>query len=149
MSRSRFLIILCFLLLFPLFAYSQTAQRIETLLSSDALNYEQVVQFVFDAAELSYGGNAFQYALEQNWLPRNAAPGAPATLSGVSLVVMQAFEINGGIFYSIFRNPHYAYRELVYRNIIIGRADPAMFVSGYDFLYIVNRVLAFRENELL
>jgi len=64
-----------------------------------------------------------------------------AKLNGLSLLVMQAFEIDGGYLYSFFKNPHYAYRAMVYRGIIQGRADPQMAVSGDLLLYTVNRVM--------
>ena len=152
MQKRKLILVLCFLLVLPAFLYSQTAQRIETLLSSDALSYGQVVQFVLEAADLSGFASpqaAFYYAAEQNWLPRNVTAGDLVTLNGLSFLIMQAFEIRGGIFYSLFRNPHYAYRELVHRNIILGRIDPGMFVSGDTLLYVVNRVIAFQESNLL
>jgi hypothetical protein len=55
---------------------------------------------------------------------------------------MGAFDIKGGAFYSLFKSPHYAYRALVYKGVIHGRADPEMIVSGDLLLYTVNRVMS-------
>jgi len=44
--------------------------------------------------------------------------------------------------YSITKSPHYAYRELAYMEVIQGRADPSMNVSGELLLFITNRILA-------
>ncbi|MCL2069797.1 MAG: hypothetical protein FWH19_02285 [Treponema sp.] len=143
---------LCVFLLLPVFIFPQTAQRIEGLLASNAINYGQLAQFVLEAAEIPGVGSpelAFQYAQQRNWLPSNATVGQPARLRGLSLLVMQAFEIQGGIFYSLFGSPHYAYRELVYRNIIVGRSDPGMLVSGDTLLYVVGRVLSLQESNIL
>ena len=152
MQKHKYVFLLCFLLALPSFLYSQTAQRIEDLLISNALTYGQVVQFVLDAADLPAPASpqeAFNFAIEQDWLPRGVIASDQARLNGLSLLIMGAFEIRGGIFFSIFSNSHYAYRELVHRNIIVGRADPNMLVSGDTLLYIVNRVLAFQESNLL
>jgi outer membrane protein OmpA-like peptidoglycan-associated protein len=59
---------------------------------------------------------------------------------------MGAFDLKGGIFYSIAKNPHYAYRELVYKEVIQGRTDPGMLVSGEEFLFILSRVLSLVED---
>ena len=75
-----------------------------------------------------------------------AAGSSGARLDGVSLLLMESFNIKGGIMYSLFRNPHYAYRELVYLDIIQGRVDPEMTVSGDLLLFLVNRILSRQEQ---
>ena len=142
-------IAICLFLVLP--AFAQTAAEIEALLNMDAVSYGQAVWLVFRAADVRGMGQteAFGFALDQGWLPRGVQANDAAKLNGVSLLIMQAFEMRGGIFYGFTRSPHYAYRELVYRNIIQGRSDPAMFVSGDLLLFMVNRVLAFQEvNQL-
>jgi hypothetical protein len=89
---------------------------------------------------------AFQYAAEQNWLPKQASADQAARLDGVALLVMRSFNMKGGIWYSLVKSPHFAYRELAYRDIIQGRTDPAMTVNGDNLLYIVNRALSQREE---
>jgi len=83
---------------------------------------------------------AYRYASEKGWLPKSAGARDTARLDGVSLLIMKAFEIKGGAFYSVFQNAHYAYRELEYRNVIEGKTIPAMAVSGEMMLFIVGRV---------
>jgi len=92
-----------------------------------------------DAAKQTSADDAFSFAMERGWLPKNAQANNDARLDGLSLLVVQAFEIKGGAFFSLFKNPHYAYRTMVYRGIIQGRADPQMPVSGDLLLFTVNR----------
>jgi hypothetical protein len=126
---------------------AQSAERLEALLDSDAVSYEQATAFVLEAAEVSVNsGEAFRYASEQSWLPRSAKAADNVRLDGLSLLVMKAFELKGGAFYSIFKNPHYAYRELQYRKIIEGMTAPAIAVSGDLLFFIVNRVLEHQER---
>ena len=140
-----------FLLAFP--AFAQTAAEIEKLLETEAVSYERAAWLVLEAADLSgsFEGSghdaAFNYAVKQGWLPKNAAPDDKVKLAGLSLLITRAFEIKGGIFYSLFKNPHYAYRELVYQDIIQGRSDPQMDVSGDMLLFLVSRVLARAEEK--
>jgi len=153
MKRILLLIGACLLLASPIFAprvFAQTAAELEALLNTDSVNYGQAARFVLNAADISdlKAEDAFRYASEKNWLPATATQDTAAKLDGVSLLVMQAFNMKGGAFYTLIRNPHYAYRELLFQNIIQGRADPDMTVSGDLLLFVVNRVLEQKEGAL-
>ena len=140
------------ILLLPTMLFAQTAQRVENLLGETAISWSTAAAFALEAADVQVFPNpddAFRYTVERKWLPKKAVAGSQAKLNGVSLLLMRVFKLKGGWFYSMAKNPHYAYRELVYRDIITGRADPEMAVSGDDFLYMVNRILSIKENEKL
>jgi len=126
-----------------------TAQEIETLLGTNAVTYAQAARFALEASDslaVSDREEAFRYAQERGWLPKNVAANDTARLDGISLLLIRSFNIGGGIFYTITKNPHYAYRELVYREVIRGRADPAMKVSGELFLFLTGRIFSVRED---
>jgi outer membrane protein OmpA-like peptidoglycan-associated protein len=132
----------------PLFA--QTADKIEALLNSPAINWPTAAQFVLEASEkavIADPAAAFHFAAEKNWLPQKAVPEGVARLDGISLLLIEAFDIKGGLMYSLIKNPHYAYRELVYRDIIQGITDPAMAVSGEELLFLVSKLLSIKEAE--
>jgi outer membrane protein OmpA-like peptidoglycan-associated protein len=134
----------------PLAAHAQTADEVETLLAASRLTYAQAVRFTLeasDAAVFAEPAAAFRFAQEQKWLPRRVAPGDDARLDGVSLLLMRSFNLKGGFLYSLFKNPHYAYRELVYRQIIQDRADPEMAVSGDLLLFMIGRLLSIAEKN--
>ena len=135
---------------------AQTAAELETLLNTDAVTYAQAARFVLQAAEsadteaagaaaIANPEQAFQFAQENDWLPKGASPDTPARLDGISLLFMRSFGLKGGLLYSLFKNPHYAYREMVYRQAIQGRVDPQMAVSGYQLIFITNRILESNE----
>jgi len=122
-----------------------TAQEIETLLRTPAVSYAQAARFVLEASETMITpdqGEAFRFALARKWLPADATPGTPARLSAVSLLLMNSFKLKGGLFYTLTKSSHFAYRELVYNNVIQGRTDPSMKVSGEALLFYTNRILA-------
>jgi len=149
----KYLLFTCFFLVILSFLPGQTAIEIEELLDTGALSYGQAARFVLRAADLPgqedffKEADAFGFAADRSWLPGNAASGGKASLEGVSLLIMRSFEIRGGLFYSVFKSPHYAYRELVYKDIIQGRTDPEMAVSGETLLFLVNRVLSLTEGN--
>ena len=145
-KRSLWFFAVCLILTAP--AFSQTAAEMEALLSTDTVSYQQAAWFVLRAADraVSSPEEAYSQAAEQNWLPRNAGPAGRAVLEGVSLLIMQSFGLKGGFLYNLTKNPHYAYRELVFQDIIQGRADPTMTVSGEFLLFITGRVLSRVED---
>jgi hypothetical protein len=127
---------------------AQTAAEMETLLNTDAVTYAQATRFVLqaaDAATITSPAEAFKFAQEKDWLPKGVSPETPARLDGISLLFMRSFGIKGGILYAFTKNPHYAYRELVYRQAIQGKTDPHMAVSGYQLIFITNRILESNE----
>jgi outer membrane protein OmpA-like peptidoglycan-associated protein len=148
-------LILCFLTA-PAFLAAQpadrqqsTAQEIETLLGTNAVTYAQAARFALEASDrlaVPDHNEAFRYAAERGWLPKNVSANDTARLDGISLLLMRSFNMGGGILYSITKSPHYAYRELVYREVIRGRADPAMNVSGELFLFLTGRILSVRGD---
>ena len=131
------------------FICAQTAvQEIETLLETRAVTYAQAARFVLEASSSQTAFNqeeAFLYAREQGWLPQNVAAEETARLDGVSLVLMNSFGMKGGLMYSLTKNPHYAYRELVHRNVIQGKVTGSMPVSGEYLLFITGRLLSRTE----
>ena len=146
-----FTILFCFLLL-PAIGHAQTAQQMERLLATSAVTYADAAAFVLEAADMLSApttATAFTYALGQGWLPKGAAAADSARLDGVSLLIMKSFNIQGGLMYRAANNAHYAYRELVYINVIQGRNDPAMAVSGDLLLFMVNRILSYQEANQL
>jgi len=146
-KRIIMLYILCFCVLGVLSA--QTGAEIEALLKTSSVTYAQAAGFVLKASEAAVSGQkaAFDYAVERGWLPKNASPDSAARLDGISLLFMQSFHFKGGLFYTLFKNPHYAYRELAARGAFKGKSDPFMAVSGEQLLFITSRILSIVEGE--
>jgi hypothetical protein len=143
-------LIVVFLALRAVFsAHAQTGDEIETLLAEQRLSYGQAARFVLEAADLVSlpdAEAAFNYAADRNWLPKNASARGIARLDGISLLLMRAFELKGGFFYTHIRTAHYAYRDMVSKKVIQDRADPAMPVSGSFLIFLTGRVMSIKEN---
>jgi len=133
-------------------AFSQSADDMDELLATETISYEQAAWFVLQAANPDgFSGSpadAFRYAIERKWLPANASSQDIARLDGVSLLIMQSHNIGGGFMYTLTKSGRYAYRELVYLNIIQGRTDPQMAVSGDLLLFVLTSLISFQEDEL-
>jgi len=144
--------IICFLTAPAFLAAQSTAEEIETLLNTSAVTYTQAARFVLEASETlktSDMEEAFSYAAERGWLPKNVSANDEARLDGISLLFMRSFGIKGGIFYSINKSPRYAYRELLYMEAIHGKVDPGMKVSGERLLFITGRVVLSQYGDTI
>jgi outer membrane protein OmpA-like peptidoglycan-associated protein len=141
------LLLICFV--YANIAAQNAAQEIETLLGTNAVTYAQAARFILDASNsltVSNHNEAFQYAKEQGWLPKNVSSDDTARLNGISQLLVKSFGLKGGIMYSITNAPHYAYRELIYRGIIQGRVTGAQTVSGEHLIFITGRLLGLMER---
>jgi len=156
-SRKTVLVFLGFFLSASLFA--QTAEKLEVLLNAPELSWSQAAAFVLEAANVEIDGKAslqaapenvsdqaFRFAADKKWLPKAVLPEEAAKLNGIALLLMQSFDMKGGIFYRLAKGPHHAYRELVYKNVIRGYTDPQMPVSGQQLLSLIGRILSMEEE---
>jgi hypothetical protein len=143
------------LLLLPAVLYAQSADEMQTLLQTTSVSYAQAARFVLEAAgayntvdaQKAAQEAAAQFAVEKKWLPAKANARDAISLEELSLLIMKAFDLKGGPMYTLFGGAHYSYRELVFQDIIQGRNDPKMKVSGEKMLFIVNHLLYSMEEN--
>jgi hypothetical protein len=129
------------------FLPAQTAAELERILDLPSVSYGDAAWLILSSAgalppETSTGG-AYDFASDNKWLPQKAAPEEAITLGGVSLLIMQSLNLKGGLMFSLFPNPRYSYRELVYRQVIQGHAYSTQKVSGERLLRILSRALEY------
>jgi hypothetical protein len=146
MRDSRFRAALCALLLcLPAAAVQPQAALgaadMDRLLDTEAVDFASASLWVQSAAGLAPGGpeGAFALAGQNGLLPAGAEAGDPVRLDEFAFMLARALEYKGGIMYTLFPGPRYAYRELVYRRVLEGRTDPAQAVSGERLLYFLGR----------
>jgi len=149
----RSISIIFFLLILCATLNAQTADEIQTLLQTSAVSYAQAARFVLEAADVkghydkTSGQDAVRFAIEKKWLPKKANSQDAISLEKLSLLIMKAFGVKGGPMYTLFGGAHYGYREMVFQDLIQGRSDPHMRVSGERMLFIVNRLLYRIEDD--
>jgi hypothetical protein len=154
-TRFRLTAVLVALLFLPGLLPAQTAEEIDLLLEAGELSYAQAAWVVLEAAEvlpLGLSGEqeraeGFRLARKWGWLPRQARMEDPIRLRELSLLIMEAFRLRGGIMYSLFHSSRYAHRELVHLRIVQGRTDPVQKVKGELFLRVLGRVLSYTGDD--
>ena len=138
------LFLLCitgFLMTAPVYLQAQTAEELESVLKADYITWSQAANFILSSTDKYFKGSAIEYAAANRWT-RKAAPGDPITMAELSYLIMKSFNIKGGMMYSIFPGPRYAYRTMLSRSFLLGACDPSLTVSGERFLIILGRVLS-------
>jgi len=148
-SMTIFLLFLCAAI------NAQTTDEIQTLLQTPVVSYAQAARFVLEAADVKIpydntgeqdaaqeaAQNAMRYAVEKKWLPKKADARDAISLERLSLLIMKAFDLKGGLLYTLFNGAHYSYREMVFQDLIQGESDPHNKVSGEEMIFIVNNLL--------
>jgi len=146
-----------FLFLLPMLAFAppalqaQTAADMETMLGSDTVSTAAAARFVLGAADLLTPGlsgseaerAAYEMASSRGWV--KASAGDAISMEETAFLVMKAFDLKGGLMYSLFKNPRYAYREMVYRKLIPGQTYQGTKVSGAKLLQILDKTVTNEE----
>jgi len=128
-------------------AFAQTATELDALLGANAVTTNVAARFVMGAAGLTSpelsgavaNNAAYQAALSKGWVKK--APEEAISVQETAFLMMNVFELKGGIMYRIFHNPRYAYREMIYLRLIPGRTYADSGLSGQKFLQILGKVL--------
>lgn len=71
----------------------------------------------------------------------------PLCYQDVAFIAMQSIGIRGGIFYSLFKTKHYAFKELQYLEIIDKNIDPNKKISGNEALNIITECITYYEGN--
>jgi hypothetical protein len=148
--RVKTLLAILFISVIPVYINAQSAADLENLLNAQEVTCAQAAWFVStgSGSNQSAMGQAFDSAVSNGWL-KNVESDTPITLGKLSFLIMQAFEMKGGLMYMLIPGPRYAYRSLVSRSVIQGsNNDPDLKVSGDKFLTILGKVMdAQGENK--
>jgi hypothetical protein len=149
MKKSGVFLVLLLSIVLPLAA--QSNQLLDQLLDQPAASFGDVVYMTLSAAKLVADTATPQEALEalqqQNWKVQILPADAPMPLGEYSFLLMKAFKISGGLFYSLFPGPRYACRELGYLKIIATDARPNRTLSGEEAVRILGNVMARKEGS--
>jgi hypothetical protein len=126
---------------------AQDAGDMDVLLETPAVSGAAAARFVLGAAGLLPEGlsgpaaenAAWEAARERGWVQGQAD--RALRLKEAAFLVMRAFGMKGGLMYTLFPGPRYAYRELLHLRLIQGRSDEGFTVSGERLLQIIGRAL--------
>jgi len=121
----------------------------DTMLTATSVSASRGARFVLGAADLLDNGlsgaeaekEAYDLAVSKGWI--KVSDEESLTLQDTAFLIMKAFELKGGIMFSLFETPRLAYREMIYQKLITGHVDGSMKVHGFRFLQILDRVMSY------
>jgi len=149
MKKAWALLVLLVVSILP--AAGQSNAILDQVLENPRLNYGQAAYLVLTAAgklaEDASTADAARALADQGWKVRARPAEDPVSLGEYCLLVMQAFELKGGLFYRVFPGPRYAARELAHRRFITGKAYPGRAVSGEEAVRLLGGALEFRGGR--
>jgi hypothetical protein len=130
-------------------SFAQSSEAIDQILTADALTCGKAAYLLLVASDniAEDAGDARSFDMLQGlgWIGKEKTAGTPITVSEYAYVVMRAFGMKGSLMYSLLPGPRYAFRELVDRGVIQGRADPGETLTGHRAMSILGRVLDIEE----
>jgi len=136
-------IVLSLLLFGTIFAlHAQSAESISDIIKTSEATYGQVSYLAG-----VYQGNvpedasfeaAFSAYKESGIISSSVTQSDAIPLKDASLLCAHATGLKGGLFYSIFHNARYAFRELKAKKILPPSVDPNMKISGRDAVAILS-----------
>jgi len=129
---------------------AQSNQVLDELLEREALQYGEAAYLVLVAIdrlpeEASLEEAAAVLPGQFRAVPARAA-GEAIPLGEYAYLLMQAFDVGGGLMYRLAPGPRYAARELAHLEVIRGKAHPGRAVSGAEAMQILRRLLEWKEE---
>jgi len=148
----KLILMLAFILLGAVLHVSaQSNEVLDALLEEETTSFGKAAYLVLTAsARISDDATPAEAAAEiagQGWTVPKRAAEEPLTLGEYSFLLMQAFELKGGVMYRILPGPRYAGRELAYLQFIKGNTSPYRTFSGEEAIGILGRLMEWKEEQ--
>ena len=142
-----FLLALC--ASFPLF--SQSNRIVDALLAEEHATLGNTAYLVLFAAgkiaEDASPSDSVETLSSFDWGFEKAREDDVVDFGSLALMIMECFEMRGGIMYSIFSNRRYAAREFVFLDFSRSFVSRYHIVSGDDVVNILGRSLEYLETK--
>ncbi len=153
MNKKSILLIAIIFFIPLMSAFSQSNEELDRFLGQDKADLATTVWLVYLSAELLPQDATPQDAIdklnnsEQGKRFKNLQSTRPIKYKEFAYLVMEAHKLPGGLFYSIFRAPRYAARELPYRRWMPGDPNPGSELTPWDVTTSISEILVWKESQ--
>ena len=129
-------------ILLALAVHAQSAEKITELIKADQVSYAQLCYLSATAKGLvddtvSYH-EAYKVLCDEGTAYAQADAEVPVTLKTVASMCAKTWKVKGGICYTLFHTPRYAFRQMKADGVIPSSADPDKTANGRDVLNIIS-----------
>ncbi len=136
-------------LLYPFACGAQTPAFLDKLLTSPTITWGQASYLVLvgtnNISSEASPQQCFDRAKQLGWAVSDA-PERNLNYSQYSFLLMKAFGLHGGMWYTLFPCPRYAFQDLRFKNVLPPQADPDESLTGAEAVRIFDRL---SENQPL
>jgi hypothetical protein len=144
-------LLIILLVFFGLALYAQSANLMDILLEEDQAAYGRAAYLALAAGRQVSDEASINDCMDllgnRNWNLKQKDADEPISLGEYSYLLMQAFEMKGGLMYRLFTGPRYAARELAYLEIVDGDINPNRAISGEEVVRILGRLMEWKEKN--
>lgn len=153
-KRSLAVLMVLFTIVCAQYGFTQSNELLDTLLDEERATLGNTVYFVFLAAGIAAEdwspGRSVEELRLRGWGFEEAEVEEQVDLGSLAFLLMQTFNVKGGIMYSLFPGQRYAARELAYLGFVPGFASPNRVLSGREVTHILGRTLDYLgEREVM
>jgi hypothetical protein len=131
--------------------FGQSNELLDVLFEEPATTLRQAAYLVLTASGRIPDDTSPEQAAAalsgQGWTVPKRSAGEPLTLGEYAYLLMQAFDLKGGVMYRISPGPRYAGRELAYLELIKGDTSPYRTFSGEEAIGILGRLMEWKEEQ--
>lgn len=125
--------------------FAQSSEQLSKILKSEKVTFAEAsylpAVYANLVSEESTEEEAFKALQDNGYFDAEITPDLQVNLSQLCNIYMKVFDIKGGLLYSIFKSPRYAFKEFKAISVLPSEADPSMAVSGRDSIDIFNSCL--------
>ena len=150
----KYLVLLCGFALITVCATvsAQSNDQVDALLAQQRATVDQAAYLALTAGgkidETATPADAYAYLVEKGWISAKRPADSLVRLDEFSLIVMKSLDLRGGVMYSFFPCNRYAYRELVYLDVVNSTGGSSRFISGEEVVTIVHDALEMKGGSL-
>lgn len=147
------LLLLCIPLIFMGYIYTQDASYLSGIIESDAISWEQASFLILAGGDFLPENikprDAWDELLSTYWFSNVPERGSHITVAEFCGMATKTLDYKGGLFYSLFKNNRYAFRDLRFKVIVPVHLDPKAKLKGLDALSITERLIEEVERSAL
>lgn len=126
--------------------FAQSSEQMSKILESEKASYYTAsylpALYANLISEEASESAAFEALQSNGYFTSEVNPDSYINLAELSYVYMKAFGMKGGLFFTLFDSPRYAFKEFKAQGILPSTSDPDMTVSGHDVIDLFNGCLA-------
>ena len=151
--KKKLIVLLCIPLMFLGYIYTQDASYFSDIIESDAISWEQASFLILAGGDFLPEDikprDAWDELLSTYWFSNVPERESRITVAEFCGIATKTLDYKGGLFYSLFKNNRYAFRDLRFKAIVPAHLDPQAKLKGLDALSITERLIEEVERSAL